>query len=171
MAYFAELDADNNVVNVAFLHNILTMTDEGEEDETIGAGRLPDNGEGHRWLRCSWNMKGGVHARGKTPFRANYPGSDGWCYNEEHDIFHRVSATDDLGNDCPNHTLNTTTGLWEAPLPEPELTDEDIANGSYYYWDQSAYESDNTTGWIKVEVTHTIWSEEDAVWPEGEGPE
>ena len=129
MAYFAELDADNNVVNVAFLHNILTMTDEGEEDETIGATRFAPSEEGNRWIRCSWNMSGGVHATGKTPFRANYP-SIGWVYSAEHDIFHPSAAKDHWDNPAPNHTLNTTTGLWEAPIPEPELTDDDIANGS-----------------------------------------
>ena len=31
--------------------------------------------------------------------------------------------------------------------PEPTLTDDQIAANSYYTWDESAYQADNTTGW------------------------
>ena len=41
---------------------------------------------------------------------------------------------------------------WYAPIPEPTLTDDQIAAGSYYTWDESAYQADNTKqGWI---LTH-----------------
>ena len=38
-------------------------------------------------------------------------------------------------------TYNTTTFVWEAPLPKP---DGDA------YWDEYAYQADNTTGWITI---------------------
>ena len=44
-------------------------------------------------------------------------------------------------------TISTTEARWEAPLTEPTLTDEQRAAGSYYTWDESAYQADNTTGW------------------------
>ena len=34
-----------------------------------------------------------------------------------------------------------------TPLTEPTLTDEQRAAGSYYTWDETAYQADNTTGW------------------------
>ena len=49
-----------------------------------------------------------------------------------------------------SHTLNTTTGQWDAPLTQPDLTDDEIAAASYYRWDESAYQADNTTGWVLV---------------------
>lgn len=146
MAYFAELNENNIVVDTIFIDNIQTMTNEGEEDETIGAARLPLRGENHRWLRYSWNMKGGVHARGKTPWRANSAGI-GDKYDPINDIFHASAKYDWYGEECPNHTLNTTTGLWEAPNPEPTLTETQIADGCMYGWVQANYEADNTTGW------------------------
>jgi len=153
MAYFAELDENNNVVDIVFMDNIQTMTNEGEEDETVGIARLPIRGDGHRWLRFSWNTRGGVHSRGKEPFRYNTP-RIGWIYDEDRDMYRESGAKDWFGNDCPNHTLNETTGLWDAPLPEPELTSEQVGLGGTYYWDQSAYEADNTTGWIYLQPEH-----------------
>ena len=44
-------------------------------------------------------------------------------------------------------TISTTEARWVAPLTEPTLTDEQIAAGSYYTWDESAYQADNSTGW------------------------
>ena len=38
--------------------------------------------------------------------------------------------------------------MWEAPLPQPELTEEEVAAMSYYRWDEDAYQADNTTGWV-----------------------
>ena len=45
-------------------------------------------------------------------------------------------------------TVGVGTAQWYAPIPEPALTDDQIAAGSYYTWDESAYQADNTTGWI-----------------------
>ena len=44
-------------------------------------------------------------------------------------------------------TISTTEARWEAPLTAPTLTDDQVAAGSYYTWDESAYQADNTTGW------------------------
>ena len=31
---------------------------------------------------------------------------------------------------------------------QPALTDEQRSAGSYYEWDEDAYQADNTTGWV-----------------------
>ena len=36
---------------------------------------------------------------------------------------------------------------WEAPITQPTLTDDQREAGSYYTWDESAYQADNTQGW------------------------
>ena len=38
-------------------------------------------------------------------------------------------------------TYNSTDFIWEAPLPKPE---------GEAYWDEYAYQADNTTGWITL---------------------
>ena len=58
-----------------------------------------------------------------------------------HDIFHPAKP-------YASHTLNTTTGHWDPPIPQPELSEEEVAAMSYYRWDEDAYQADNTTGWI-----------------------
>ena len=45
-------------------------------------------------------------------------------------------------------TLNTTTGFWEPPIPQPDLPDEDGPLRSFYTWDEDAYQADNTQGWV-----------------------
>ena len=45
-------------------------------------------------------------------------------------------------------TLNNSTADWDAPITQPTLTDDQIAAGSYYAWDEDAYQADNTTGWV-----------------------
>ena len=44
-------------------------------------------------------------------------------------------------------TVGVSTATWYSPIPQPALTDDQIAAGSYYTWDESAYQADNTTGW------------------------
>ena len=43
--------------------------------------------------------------------------------------------------------INETTCYWEAPITQPALTNEEEAAKKYYYWDESAYQADNTKGW------------------------
>lgn len=146
MAHFAKLGLDNIVTAVVAMDTIDTMTRGGIEKEEIGLAHLIKHHGHENWKQCSYNSRGGVHygedgtPSGKAAFRANYPGI-GWYYNSEHDIFHPARP-------YASYTLNTTTGMWEAPLPQPELTEEEVAAMSYYRWDEDAYQADNTTGWV-----------------------
>ena len=149
MAHFAKLGIDNVVTAVVAMDTITTMTRGGIEKEEIGVAHLVKHHGHENWKKCSYNTSGGVHTEGGTPFRANYPGI-GWYYNSEHDIFHPARPTDCNGAPCNSWTLNTTTGMWDAPLTQPNLTDDEISAGSYYLWDESDYQADNTTGWVLV---------------------
>jgi hypothetical protein len=45
-------------------------------------------------------------------------------------------------------TINSSTPVWVSPLGEaPGLTTSQVEAGSYYTWDESAYQADNTAGW------------------------
>jgi hypothetical protein len=149
MAHFAKLGIDNIVLAVLAMDTVDTMTRGGIEKEEIGVEHLVKHHGHENWKQCSYNSRAGVHydaetnePSGKPAFRANYPGI-GWYYNSEHDIFHPAKP-----EDCDSWTLNTTTGLWDAPIPQPELTQEQKEAHSYYIWDESAYQADNTTGWV-----------------------
>ena len=146
MAHFAKLGLDNVVTAVLAMDTIDTMTRGGIEREDIGVAHLVKHHGHENWKKCSYNTSQGVHREGGTPFRANYPGI-GWYYNSEHDIFHPARPVDRDGDTQNSWTLNTTTGHWDPPIPQPELTEEQSATSGYgYYWDESAYQEDNTQG-------------------------
>ena len=140
MAHYAKLGLDNIVTAVVAVDTIDCMTRGGIEREDIGLAHLVKHHGHELWKKCSYNTRGGEHSGGGTPFRANYPGI-GWYYNSEHDIFHPARP-------YASYTLNTTTGMWEAPIAQPELTDAQAEAGSYYRWDEDAYQADNTAGWV-----------------------
>jgi hypothetical protein len=150
MAHFAKLGTNNEVLEIHVVADADTATQGGFEREDFGVVHL-ERTTGHvDWKKCSYNTREGVHLLGGTPFRANYPGI-GWFYSSEHDIFHEPRPTDNDGNVCNSWILNTTTGKWEAPIEPPTtLTDEQLEAFIYYKWDESAYQADNTTGWILV---------------------
>jgi len=148
MAHYAKLGLDNIVTAVVAVDTITCMTRGGIEKEEIGLAHLVKHHGHELWKKCSYNTYAGVHKEGGTPFRANYPGI-GWYYNSEHDIFHPARPVDRDGDTQNSWTLNTTTGHWDPPIPQPELTEEQSATSGYgYYWDESAYQEDNTQGWV-----------------------
>lgn len=61
------------------------------------------------WIQTSYNTHGNHHPNGR-PLRGNYAGI-GYIYNAEHDVFYAPQPS-------PEHTLNTETWLWEAPITE-----------------------------------------------------
>jgi len=135
MAHYAELNENNEVIYVAYMDNS-TITDEnGNEVEELGIQHLhTHHGSDRRWVRTSY--------RGN--FRGKYAGF-GDTYREDLDMFISPSP-------YPSWILNETTGQWEAPITQPELTQEQIDGGYYYSWDEEAYNSDNTTGWTLIQL-------------------
>ena len=150
MAHYAELGVDNIVKRVLYIDTVKCMTNGGIEKEEIGREYL-ETQHGGTWMKCSFNTYGNVHNEGGTPFRANYPGV-GDYYNSTHDIFHAPRPTDKNGDSCTSWTLNTTTGLWTPPITKPtHINDPSVDEVPHYYeWDESAYQADNTKGWILV---------------------
>lgn len=71
--------------------------------------------------RTSYNTRGGVHAKGGTPFRKNYAGI-GYTYDETRDAFIPPKPYD-------SWTLNETSCLWESPVAYP-------TDGEQYEWNE-----------------------------------
>lgn len=106
MAHFAEIQ-DNIVVR------ILRIPD---SQENRGQEYLAnDLGLGGQWVQTSYNNN----------IRGKYAGI-GDIYNQEFDIFHSPQK-------FPSWILNTTTGVWEPPVPKP-LTGKTTWNEDLQEW-------------------------------------
>jgi len=123
MAHFAKLGVGNIIEKVEVVSNDVATT------EQVGVDFL-NNLYGTRdvWKQTSFNTRGGVHKTGGTPFRKNFAGI-GYIYDQARDAFIPPKPFN-------SWTLNETTCLWESPIPEPTLTQEQIDNNNYYRWNE-----------------------------------
>jgi len=125
MAHFAQIDDSNIVVNVIVVDNDDCLDSDGNESESVGIAFCQTLfGEETNWKQCSYNSN----------IRAHYP-AVGAEYRPADDVFVNPKQ-------FPSWVLNTTTWEYEAPLALP-----DDADSTAYYWDEDAYQADNTTGW------------------------
>ena len=132
MAHFAQLDSNNVVTQVIVVSNDDCSDSNGTEVESIGVAFCQKlMGAGTNWKQTSYNDN----------MRVRYAGI-GYSYNESLDAFVPPQP-------YASWTLDNGTADWVSPLgAAPALTDDQIAANSYYSWDESAYQADNTTGWI-----------------------
>ena len=139
MAHFAKLDENNIVTQVIVVSNDdCTDPHTGEEDEVLGIAFCKKL-LGGNWKQTSYNNN----------MRGNYAGIG---YK-----FHSGVATLGVGSTdvflpaqpYASWTISTTDAQWVSPLGDaPALTDAEVAAGKYYEWDESAYQADNSTGWV-----------------------
>ena len=134
MAHFAKINDDNEVLTVLAVDN----SDANTEAKGQTYLETHNNWPADKWIQCSYNTRANVHLLGGTPFRANYPGiGDKW--DSTNLIFHKTQP-------YASWTLNTTTGLWEAPIPMPNTTYTDSTGtviSDFYAWNEDNQE------WIK----------------------
>ena len=142
MAHFAQLDSDNVVTQVIVVGNDDTSDSNGVETESIGVAFCQKLlGADTNWKQTSYNSN----------MRGNYAGI-GYTYMENVATL-GVGSTDVFIAQQPyaSWTISTTAAQWEAPITQPTLTDDQRAAGSYYTWDESAYQADTsdpkTAGW------------------------
>jgi hypothetical protein len=116
MAHYAELNENNEVIYVAYMDNEIITDENGNEVEELGIQHLhTHHGADRKWVRTSY--------RGN--FRNKYAGV-GDTYREDLDMF--ISP-----QPYPSWSLNETTGQWEAPIPAPELTEEQTNSETHFY--------------------------------------
>ena len=142
MAHFAQLDSNNVVTQVIVVSNDDTSDSNGVETESIGVAFCQKLlGADTNWKQTSYNSN----------LRGNYAGI-GYTYMENVATL-GVGSTDVFISQQPHAswTISTTEASWTAPITQPTLTDDQIAAGSYYTWDESAYQADTsdpkTAGW------------------------
>lgn len=127
MAHFALLD-ENNIVTFV---TVGRDEDDGKEAELSAR-------TGQVYRQTSYNTRGGVYYTPGTntpdpdqskAFRKNYAGI-GYTYDETIDGFIPPKP-------YPSWLLNTTTGLWDPPVPYP-------TDGKNYIWDE------DTQSWVEI---------------------
>lgn len=129
MAHFAELDSNNIVLRVTVVDNKDTTDANGVEKEYIGQAHL-EKILGGTWKQTSYNAN----------MRGNYA-AKGFTYFSDQDLFMPPKPHN-------SWSMATAEATWKAPITEPTLSEEDMAAGKYYSWDESAYQADNTQGWV-----------------------
>ena len=131
MAHFAKLDENNVVTQVIVVDNTdITDPHTGQEDEILGIAFCKKL-LGGNWKQTSYNGN----------IRSRYAGI-GYSYNTSHDAFIAPQPH-------ASWTIDTTTKDWVSPIGSaPALTDAEVAANKYYEWDETAYQADNTTGWV-----------------------
>ena len=142
MAHFAQLDSNNVVTQVIVVSNDDTSDSNGTETESIGVAFCQKLlGADTNWKQTSYNGN----------MRGNYAGI-GYTYMSNVATL-GVGSTDIFIQQQPyaSWSIGVGTAQWYAPIPEPALTDDQIAAGSYYEWNESAYQVDTsdpkTVGW------------------------
>ena len=126
--YFAQLDSTKSVINVIEL-------DEGTF-LTIGQA-IKMFGSNTQWVETFTDGKKG-----------NFAGI-GMTYGQNVATM-GVGATDVFISPKPftSWSVGVGTANWYAPISCPALTADQEAAHMSYNWDESAYQADNTKGWI-----------------------
>ena len=97
-----------------------------------------------QWIQTSYNTRYGKHYE---------PNSNTLSSDQSKALrknFAWIGGTYDATRDAflPPHkyaswTLNEETCVYDPPIPMPN-------DGKYYDWDESAYQADNTKGWVEI---------------------
>lgn len=119
MAHFAQLDENNEVIQVIVVSNDDILDSDGNESEEIGIDFCKSIfGEDTIWKQTSYNDK----------IRCRFAGI-GMKYAENFDVFLPPQP-------YPSWSLNEETFEWDPPVPKPELTQEEMDNFCYYMWEE-----------------------------------
>lgn len=130
MAHFAQLDSENNVIQVIVIDN-RDITDEyGNENEQLGIKFCKSLlGDHTNWKQTSYTGR----------FRKNFAGIGG-RYDPENDVFIPKKVFD-------SWVLDTNTFRWKPPVPLPEdaLTNPRgpfNPSGALYVWNEESIQWD-----------------------------
>lgn len=125
MAHYAFLD-ENNIVQAVYVG-----IDENNLDELSDGfnswEEYYSNQQGMTCKRTSYNTFGNEHKDNGIAFRGNFAGI-GFTYDEENDVFIAPKSFN-------GWVLNTSTWLWEAPIPYPDDNNKYIWNDETESWD------------------------------------
>ena len=142
MAHFAQIDSNNLVTQVIVVGNDDTSDSNGVEVESIGVAFCQKLlGAETNWKQTSYNSN----------MRGSYAGI-GYTYMTNVATL-GVGSTDIFISPQPyaSWTIGVGTATWYPPTnpgAAPALTDDEMAAGKYYAWNESNYQSDPSTAWV-----------------------
>jgi len=161
MAHFAKLGVNGKVIAVHALDNNKLLNADNVEDESVGQQELEriHGWPAAMWIKTSYNTRAGKYYNAdgtegdqSNALRGNYAGI-GYTWDEDNEIFWPKKP-------FASWVKNTTTASWDSPLgAAPALTAEQTSQNEagthrwQYSWDESAYQADNTAGWV---ITNTL---------------
>jgi hypothetical protein len=117
MAHFAEINSNNKVLRVVVVNNNELLVN-GVENEQKGIDFCKSLfGSNTNWVQTSYNSK----------FRKQYAGI-GHTYDSIKNKF--IAA-----QPYPSWSLDENDD-WQAPLPQPSITEEQKLNNQFYSWDE-----------------------------------
>ena len=131
MAHFAKIGLNSKVIEVISVADDVLKDSEGNETESLGIDHLRLQTGWAIWVQTSYNTIENTHALGGTPFRKNYAGI-GYTWDEDRNAFIPPQPKND-----GSWILNETTCLWEAPIEQPTLTEQQLEDGSLYHWNET----------------------------------
>ena len=130
ITHFAQLDDDNTVISIEIVDYPNTLDGDGNHSEDVGIKYLKSIHGGHTvWVETLYDASS----------RQRFAGI-GMTYSFENYVF-----TDIKPEQYPSWVVNTETYAYEPPVAEPTLTEEQLANGDLYVWNES------TVSWDFVE--------------------
>ena len=157
MAHFAKLGVNGKVIAVHGLDNDQMLNADGQEDESVGQNRLQQihGWPAAMWIQTSYNTRGnkyynadGTEGDQSKKLRGNYAGI-GFTYDEDNDLFFSKQP-------YASWTKNTSTASWDAPITTPSVTtyldDSSTSQPWLIYWDEDAYQANNSKGWEATKV-------------------
>ncbi len=142
MAHFAKISEENIVLTVNVVDNGNVASEEKGQAFLERVHGWPE----HLWIQTSYNTLANIHQLGGTPFRGNYAGV-GFSWDVDNEIFWYPKPHASWSKDIPSAS-------WVAPITKPELTSEQQLQKDadthhwQYNWNESAYQADNTAGWV-----------------------
>ena len=125
MAHFTTLNESNIVTRVEAIVNDVILDGDGVEQEQLGIDFLTKLYGAGNYVQTSYNNN----------FRKQYAGKE-YTYDAAKDKFIQPQP-------YPSWSLDGNDD-WQAPLTYPD-------DGDIYLWDETAYQADNSTGWIEAE--------------------
>mgnify|MGYP003117055194 CR=1 FL=1 len=134
MASFAKIGLNGKVMSVVSVSNEAIQDSKNVEREELGIQLLTELTHWPIWKQTSYNTLKGEHSLGGTPFRKNHA-AVGYTYDEDKDAFIPQKP-------YASWLLNETTCIWEPPIAEPTLTQEEIINNNSYRWNEDTQQWD-----------------------------
>tara|TARA_R110000751_G_scaffold233485_2_gene334321 strand:+ start:327 stop:704 length:378 start_codon:yes stop_codon:yes gene_type:complete len=125
MAHFATLNESNIITNVEVIVNDVILDGDGVEQEQLGKDFLTNLYGAGNYVQTSYN----------GTFRKQFAGR-GFTYDVVKDIFISIQPFSSWSLDGNDD--------WQSPVSKPD-DDKD------YYWNEDAYQADNSTGWVEIE--------------------